>query len=82
MFELGPESESEHRQIVEKASGMSAGRKIFVGKEFLALKNNDGEFYGTVEEALQAIKDNPIRDTTVLVKGSRGMKLETLVDLL
>jgi UDP-N-acetylmuramoyl-tripeptide--D-alanyl-D-alanine ligase len=82
MFELGPESESEHRQIIGKALAVNAVRKIFVGKEFLALKISGGEFYETVQEALQGIKDHPIRDTTVLVKGSRGMKLETLVDQL
>lgn len=82
MFELGAESAAEHRQIVEKASGIAAARKIFVGMEFYRVKNGDAEFYQTTEEAKQALRDHPVRNSTILVKGSRGMKLETLTDLL
>ena len=82
MFELGQESESEHRQVLEKASKLKSARKIYVGKEFYAVKNNDGEFYETVTQAQEAIKAKPFGNATILVKGSRGMKLETLMDLL
>ncbi|HEY0899716.1 MAG TPA: UDP-N-acetylmuramoyl-tripeptide--D-alanyl-D-alanine ligase [Sphingobacteriaceae bacterium] len=82
MFELGQESESEHRQVLEKASNLKSARKIYVGKEFYAVKNDDGEFYETVTQAQEAIKAKPFGNATILVKGSRGMKLETLMDLL
>lgn len=82
MFELGTESESEHRQIVEKAAAIAASRKIFIGREFFAVRNSEAEFYGTVEEAMQALKNQPVLNSTVLVKGSRGMKLETVTNLL
>jgi UDP-N-acetylmuramoyl-tripeptide--D-alanyl-D-alanine ligase len=38
-------------------------------------------FYPTVEEAASALKAEPITHSTVLIKGSRGMALERLVDL-
>jgi UDP-N-acetylmuramoyl-tripeptide--D-alanyl-D-alanine ligase len=82
MFELGEESASEHLQILEKASKLQSARKIYVGKEFYAVKNNDGEFYETVAQAQEAILAKPFENSTILVKGSRGMKLEMLMDLL
>jgi UDP-N-acetylmuramoyl-tripeptide--D-alanyl-D-alanine ligase len=39
------------------------------------------KFYPTVEEAIAGLKANPIKNATVLVKGSRGMALERLVEL-
>lgn len=82
MFELGMESASEHRQVMEKASKLTSARKIYVGKEFFSVKNNDGEFYESLEQAQEAIQANPFKNSTILVKGSRGMKLEMLMDLL
>ena len=38
-------------------------------------------FYSTVEEAIAALKANPVKNATVLIKGSRGMALERLVEL-
>jgi UDP-N-acetylmuramoyl-tripeptide--D-alanyl-D-alanine ligase len=38
-------------------------------------------FYNTAEEAIAGLKANPIRNATVLIKGSRGMALERLVEL-
>ena len=58
-------------------------RKIFIGEEFYKLKGSkSAEFFRTVHEAQQALAENPILASTVLVKGSRGMKLETLLPLL
>jgi UDP-N-acetylmuramoyl-tripeptide--D-alanyl-D-alanine ligase len=45
----------------------------------LAEKN---KFYQTAEEAIAALKAAPIKNATVLIKGSRGMALERLVELL
>ena len=38
-------------------------------------------FYPTVEEAIAGLKAKPIINATVLIKGSRGMALERLVEL-
>ncbi len=38
-------------------------------------------FYKTAEDAIAALKPNPIKNSTVLIKGSRGMALERLVEL-
>ncbi len=38
-------------------------------------------FYKSAEDAIAAIKANPIKNSTILIKGSRGMALERLVEL-
>jgi UDP-N-acetylmuramoyl-tripeptide--D-alanyl-D-alanine ligase len=61
----------------------NSARKIFIGEEFYKLKGSkSAEFFKTVHDAEQALAENPILTSTVLVKGSRGMKLETLLKLL
>ncbi|HEY1024663.1 MAG TPA: UDP-N-acetylmuramoyl-tripeptide--D-alanyl-D-alanine ligase, partial [Sphingobacteriaceae bacterium] len=45
MFELGDDSESEHKAIVEKGLQLPAARKIFIGNEFFKLRKEPGEFY-------------------------------------
>ena len=83
MFELGNEAGREHQLILNKAMAVNSTRKILIGEEFYKLKaNHTAEFFKTVQEAQIALEKNPIMACTVLVKGSRGMKLETLLPLL
>lgn len=83
MFELGEEAEKEHRIILEKAINVNASRRILIGEEFFKLADHsDVEFYRNTSDASEAIKRNPVKNTTVLLKGSRGMKLENLLSLL
>ena len=39
------------------------------------------KFYETAEDAIAALKAQPITNSTILIKGSRGMALERLVEL-
>ncbi|MGB4398244.1 MAG: UDP-N-acetylmuramoyl-tripeptide--D-alanyl-D-alanine ligase [Daejeonella sp.] len=79
MFELGLDSSLEHRSIVEKVMEITASRKIFIGEEFYNLKDKSAEFYRTTSEASLAIQKTPPTGSTILLKGSRGMKLEDLI---
>ncbi|MNG61144.1 UDP-N-acetylmuramoyl-tripeptide--D-alanyl-D-alanine ligase [compost metagenome] len=82
MFELGAESFEEHRKIVDNVKSMFTDRKIFVGKAFFEHRNGDAEFYETTIEAKTALKEKPIIGATVLLKASRGMAFENLIDIL
>ena len=83
MFELGAESAKEHRSILEKALLTKADRRIFVGEEFYRLKGiENAEFYRNTPEAFVALNEHPVIQSTILLKGSRGMKLESLLSLL
>jgi UDP-N-acetylmuramoyl-tripeptide--D-alanyl-D-alanine ligase len=87
MFEMGQESAAEHQAIIKKAMEAPVDERIFIGSEFASQTSEAGGqkpealFYGTVEEAITGLKANPIRNATVLIKGSRGMALERLVEL-
>jgi UDP-N-acetylmuramoyl-tripeptide--D-alanyl-D-alanine ligase len=83
MFELGEHSSAEHELIIKKANEIEADQRIFIGKSFYqhraAFTNT---FFETTDAAFTALKSSPITNATVLVKGSRSMKLEGLLELL
>jgi UDP-N-acetylmuramoyl-tripeptide--D-alanyl-D-alanine ligase len=84
MFELGDEAAAEHLAIIQKAAEAKVDQRIFIGKEFQAQAQAapaDAAFYTTAEEAITALQDSPVKNSTVLIKGSRGMALERLVEL-
>ncbi len=82
MFELGQEAEAEHSKVVQKAMELHAHRCIFIGAAFFAMKTGGAEFYATVDLAIEGLKAMPLAGATVLIKGSRGMKLEELIAFL
>lgn len=85
MFELGVEAEAEHAGIIQKAIAVNAGRGIFIGEEFYKLKDSfqgEADYYLTTRDALLALRESPLTGFLVLIKGSRGMKLESLLEVL
>lgn len=82
MFEMGEESFVEHQKVIAKAQAIGVDRLIFVGKAFYGQREASGEFYQTTEEALQALRSNPIAGCTILLKASRGMAFEKLMEVL
>ena len=87
MFEMGQESAAEHAAIIKKAMETPVDERIFIGAEFVSQKSvvesrkSEAIFFSTVEDAIAGLKAKPIRNATVLIKGSRGMALERLVEL-
>jgi len=85
MFELGQESDEEHRRLVERVQGMPLAHKIFVGKNFYAQKGaarNGLEFYEERGQLEQRLAEHPIEGNLLLLKASRGMAFERLVPYL
>jgi UDP-N-acetylmuramoyl-tripeptide--D-alanyl-D-alanine ligase len=90
MFEMGPESAVEHASVMQKALDTDVDERIFIGKDFAAASKSmdhgpwsmdKNQFYITAEDAIAGLKANPITGSTILIKGSRGMALERLVEL-
>lgn len=88
MLELGKWSEEAHINILRKADKVAA-KIILVGNEFTKAFVAVGEelqteytLYPTTAEALAALEKEPISGALVLLKGSRGIKLEQLVQSL
>jgi UDP-N-acetylmuramoyl-tripeptide--D-alanyl-D-alanine ligase len=80
MFELGADSATEHQRIAEQAEALNLDNLLLVGSAFSATKS-EGMRFKTFEALVEFLKSNPISGPgTLLIKASRGMALERLVE--
>lgn len=75
MLELGADSAKEHKAIVDLVARLRLDAR-FVGKEFAEATPNA---IASAAELNEHIAVDPINGKLILVKGSRGIKLETVV---
>ena len=81
MFELGEDSAHEHQAIADLAASLNFETLFLVGKNFHGVSINHATFSDF--ESLQAqLTKQPLHQKTILIKGSRGMKLERLLEFL
>ena len=80
MLELGVNSIVEHQSIIDELSENNQ-EVILIGNEFNKCQHNFIHFFNS-EDALGWIEENPIEDMFILLKGSRGIKLEILKKVL
>lgn len=83
MRELGAESLEEHKRVIEQLQGMKLERIWLVGEEFeracsQLLVTGSIRNFKDVEAVKEAIKEKPICNSTILIKGSNGTKLYQL----
>jgi len=81
MFELGEKAIEEHQNIVDLASGMNFDKVYLVGQNF-AKTRSDFTKFATFEELSGFLKRNKLKKGNLLIKGSRGMALERILDYL
>lgn len=83
MFELGKEGPAEHEAILVKLLALK-NVKIFVAGKTYSLYSGSYpfRFFETTKDLCEELKDNRIMNSFVLVKGSRGMKMEQVLDYL
>ncbi len=79
MFELGENSEIEHKKIIDIADEFKIDRCIFIGEEFFKLKQDSVKniFFKTKEDFYEL--GDIIREENILIKGSRGMQMEDIL---
>lgn len=82
MFELGKFSSDEHNNIVKLAEKDNSIQYIFVGKEFFNHQHADFLFFENCDNLISWFKKNKLDEKIILLKASRGMKFENLVDYL
>ena len=82
MFELGKESEKEHFDLISLCIRNKYENIFLIGLEFFKHKNNFDIpfFYKTKKELINHFKKTPITSKHILIKGSRGMKMEDLIN--
>ncbi len=81
MLELGEQSLSLHQEIVDTLSRLGYQQVILVGNEF-AKTNNPYITMPAVQTLTDYLRQNPVQGKLILLKGSHGMHLEKLKDLL
>lgn len=84
MFELGNESKQEHKTIVSSLLNKKDVMCYFVGKEFYAnqIDESNFRFYESFESFSVYLENTEIKNSSILIKGSRGMALERTLNFL
>lgn len=78
MMELGEESVAEHQGIVEILKQFQWKEVLLVGGDF-SKTNHPYTFLGDAVSAMEWLKKQSINNSMFLIKGSRSMKMETLM---
>jgi len=81
MLELGEQSNEEHQNAVDLLQQNNFENVLLVGTDFKKTKNDYNCFDG-VAELQTYLDEHPIRNNYILIKGSRGIKLEKVLPLL
>lgn len=84
MFELGDHAEAEHKRLGEIVSEYSIDKICFTGSLIVsALEKAPKALYFPDPFSFRNwLEDSKLEDYLILIKGSRGMKLEGLVDFI
>jgi UDP-N-acetylmuramoyl-tripeptide--D-alanyl-D-alanine ligase len=80
MFELGKDAFKLHQGIVDFVCLSKFDKTIFVGKEFCKCVAENALFFETTQDAKKWFLDENLNTSTILIKGSRGMKMESIID--
>jgi len=84
MLELGNQEIQYHADILDLVRQKNFSKLILIGPLFLAADpRNEFEHYLTIDEAIEAYKNNPevFNDNYLLLKASRSIKLEKFVSI-
>lgn len=88
MRELGEESVAEHIAILKKVLSMHLDLVCLVGEEFRKAleevtepveETSNTKWFPTSDDLVAWLKENPVSDHTILIKGSRGIRMEKIL---
>jgi UDP-N-acetylmuramoyl-tripeptide--D-alanyl-D-alanine ligase len=84
MFELGVHSKSEHQAVIDEVNSLNFSSAYYVGSHFfeLASDSSKANFFKTTESFRNQLQSLVFKDALILIKGSRGMALESILDSL
>ena len=82
MFELGNESSFEHNAIVNQLKSIDDIKVYYIGNDFYNSKigKTNFNFFKTFEEFISNCDLKNFQNNTILIKGSRGMALEKILN--
>ena len=83
MLELGSYSLQEHQMVTELLKKQNFNRVILVGDNFSKVKNSiNCKHFADTAAASNWLKHQNIKDAFILIKGSRGIEFEKLMEVL
>ena len=82
MMELGDASPEEHQKVIDLANSLTSEAVIFIGSYFQDLLGDKEKVFDNVQEAKTWLSENPLDACSILIKGSRKVELEKLLDVL
>ncbi|GAB6013056.1 UDP-N-acetylmuramoyl-tripeptide--D-alanyl-D-alanine ligase [Viscerimonas tarda] len=82
MRELGENSLTEHQKITDLVKDKHFDKVFLIGENFCQTDNPYSCFPNSEEFSDYLLKNNPLTDSYVLIKGSRGIQLEKCIDYL
>lgn len=83
MFELGAESIKEHQTIIDRVKAIESINAYYIGDTFYSLKSEESNhhFYKKFGDILNTLEDtHRFANSLILIKGSRGMALERILE--
>lgn len=81
MREMGAAEHAEHMELLSLIQSMPWSSVILVGKEFSGLKHSYN-WFATSAEAAEFVRGHKPEHSSILIKGSRGSKMELMLDAL
>lgn len=84
MYELEGEAEAEHQKIGNLLLEKKITEAYLCGPLMKAAQATfpHGKFFATKDEVINELKKNPIHNALILIKASRGMAMEKVVDFI
>ena len=80
MLELGQYAQSEHQAIVDTLKETMIQNAMLVGPLFSATKTEGFKCFDSTESAKKHLEEQAVKDHSILIKGSRRIALEQLLD--
>ena len=84
MFELGEAAAFEHQNISDYLSSKQIEQAFLVGENFFKTQVDHDAIlkFSSFDDLAEYLSKNPLTESNLMVKGSRGMALERILDLL
>lgn len=80
MFELGKAENIEHQKIVKFAASLNIDKIIFIGSRFKKCEVNFKNFYFFNNKTELHKSNLKLNEENILIKGSRSMRMETIIN--
>ncbi len=82
MFELGEYANEEHEKIISILTENKINKVILIGPEFSKANTSNYITFFNTNDCLNYLQEQKFKNKIILIKGSRGMKLEILKEAL